>query len=398
MVKIMQEVTIKKDNKITLEEDMHHFLNPKYAFVPVRKGFKLKITNGEYVYKHDILAVSSLGRRVAAPVSGRVIGLKHMNYWNERDVPSLVIENDFKENTKRKRSAKKDWTDCGLSDVIHALDDVSAQYKGVYLSEKLTKAGACLIINAVEVDAYFENKHFLLSTHLEDILETCDLLASILKMKRTYFVLKNTDAGDVNKLMSMLGTYPNINLKLISPAYPNGLAIRQKSILKEDDALVFDVQEIYMINKILHRSSPVTSKLITITGSAVKPRCVIQVKKGSLLSEVFVSNFDFTASEIDVYINGYPYGKKVTDLKFVIDDDIDGVFVDEKSNHESSACLNCGQCIKACPIGLNPKYVFDHDGKVSKEYYETCLDCGLCNYVCPANRDLRSSMMGCDKE
>ena len=390
----MQEVIIKKDSKIVLNKETNMFLNPKFVFLPVEEGFKLKVADNEYVYKNDIVAMNDKGRSITATASGRVLGLKKMDYYDKKDVPSVVIENDFKENIRAKKSAKKYITDYSKKEFLRVLEDTSYRYKGVYLADKFAGVAKEIIINAVEPDPYFGSKRVILKEAGEDILETCDFLGTMLEAEKIYFVLKNTDGEEISRLTSMIGTYPNIELKLVNEAYPNGIGYMQKKILKLPDALVIDLEEVADVFRLLKRERPISSKFITITGSAVHPRAVVRVKLGCLLSEVFVQNFDFTSPKIDVYLNGSLYGKRVDSLKYVVDSQIDGIFIDEEQKYEVSPCLNCGQCSKTCPVGLNPKFVFDHDGKVMPEYYDKCLQCGLCNYVCPANRDLRAFMKG----
>ena len=61
-----------------------------------------------------------------------------------------------------------------------------------------------------------------------------------------------------------------------------------------------------------------------------------------------------------------------------------------------SACLRCGRCVDACPVGLVPS---DLDSYVLLKRYDdfekqgglNCIECGSCTYVCPACRPLTPS-------
>lgn len=390
----MQEVTIKKDDRVVLSEDVKLFLNPKFTFMPIGDGFKLKVKDGDCVYKDDIVAMNSLGRKAISSISGRVLGIKKMDFLSQKNVPCLVVENDFKENIRLKRSAKKYINEYSKDDFLRLLEDTSYFHRRCYASDKFAGTFDDIIINGIDLDPHFKNRYTILRDEIEDILETIDFLADILQAKRVYLVLKNTDSDLISKSTSLLGMYPNIELKLVTDAYPNDNKIIQKKLLKSEGACVIDVEEISEIFRILKRERPNTSKYITVCGTAVKPQAVIRVKYGTLLSEIFVHNFDFIHPKVDVYVNGILYGSKVDSLKIVVDDEIDGIFIAEKSTPVEESCMNCGQCSKACPVGLNPKYVRDHEGKVLPEYYDKCLQCGLCNYVCPANRNLKEFMRG----
>lgn len=393
----MQEVTIKKDSNIKLEEQLFEFLNPKFIFLPVRNGFKLKVRDNEYVYKNDIVAMDSHGHTIHSSVSGRVLGVKVMPFYKEGMLSSLVVENDFKENIRVRKSAKKYINNYTKKELLDVLKDTSLKYKGSYVYEKLDKLEKTILINGVENEPYFGNKNFAFRENLDELLETIDLLGNCLKAPSIILAVKNNEDKLIGDIVNLLGTYPNIKLKLVNDAYPNGMdeVLKKKFTLK--DAVVFDIVEVSLIYDTIKREIPVTEKLITITGNAVNPKAVVKVKMGALLSEVFVTMFNFTEEQVDVYMNGMMSGDLVSSLKVVIDSQVDGVLVMKKTSEEVEQCIKCGLCSKNCPMGLNPKYVYDHEGRVKSEYYDKCIGCGLCNYLCPSNIDLKKIMKECEK-
>jgi len=387
----MQDIVIKKDTSIKIDENAITFLNPKYVFLPIESGFKLKVKDLDYVYKNDIVSMNNSGKMITTSISGRVLGVKDMVYFGNKTIPSLVIENDFKENKRVRKSAKK-YLQYRKKEILNVLDDTSLKSKGRYLADRLRLPHKELVVNGVESEPYFQNKYFALKDNVDTILETIDLLTSEFKFEKTLLVLRNTDSEIITELMNLIGTYPNIELKLINDAYASGLPEVMKENFKLEDALVLGTEEIFDIYNVLKRAMPVTEKFITISGNAVTPSAVIKVKIGTLLSEIFISNFDFTTEEVDVYINGIMKGQLVTTLKYVVDSNIEGLVIQKKTKHTEEPCINCGQCSKNCPKKLNPKYVADHHGKVKSEYTKDCIQCGLCNHVCPSNRDLKGYM------
>ncbi len=57
------------------------------------------------------------------------------------------------------------------------------------------------------------------------------------------------------------------------------------------------------------------------------------------------------------------------------------------------ACIQCGRCIEACPLGLEPDQAsirVEAGRPLETETFGAldCYECGCCTYVCPSERPL----------
>ena len=64
---------------------------------------------------------------------------------------------------------------------------------------------------------------------------------------------------------------------------------------------------------------------------------------------------------------------------------------------EPSACIRCGRCIEACPMGLEPvEAVAAFNNKdfdtLKVRCVDLCVACGSCPYACPAKRPVSQTM------
>ena len=68
------------------------------------------------------------------------------------------------------------------------------------------------------------------------------------------------------------------------------------------------------------------------------------------------------------------------------------LYLSEKATKRgaASACIRCGRCADACPMGLEP-FLLNRLGKAAdmqgleQNAVQDCIECGCCLYSCPAN-------------
>jgi len=67
--------------------------------------------------------------------------------------------------------------------------------------------------------------------------------------------------------------------------------------------------------------------------------------------------------------------------------------IDSGFHGEERACVNCGTCVKVCPVDILPQFAFksivaDEIEEVLEHGLLDCVECGLCSYVCPSKVEL----------
>ena len=70
---------------------------------------------------------------------------------------------------------------------------------------------------------------------------------------------------------------------------------------------------------------------------------------------------------------------------------------DKVSKVESTACINCGRCVEACPSRIVPSRLAvlaerGEEEKFVKMNGLECMECGCCSYVCPAKKQLKQAI------
>ena len=65
----------------------------------------------------------------------------------------------------------------------------------------------------------------------------------------------------------------------------------------------------------------------------------------------------------------------------------------EEAKEESAICIRCGKCVEACPMYLQPLYLYRYENVGDMKMLDAfhlmdCMECGCCAYVCPGKLPL----------
>jgi len=361
---------IKQDKKLMVNKQILNYLNPDYVYIPYSKEYKLHVRSNDLINKEDILLMTKDNKYIYSPISGRVLGAATMQSGLEK-IKTVVIENDFKEKTKKISGSKKYLNEYTKAEVLKLISDFNA-YRGKF-------KGNIMVINGIDYEPYVSTNSYIISQYTNEILETIDALYSIFNIEKCNFAIKNNDSDNVFELVNHIGTYPNISLRLMPDLYPLGLKevlIKELNLeTKKHDVIYLTIQDVYAIYNVLKKKRPITEKLITVSGDKLSKQKVVNVKIGSTIKDIIGNNFKIVDDNYKIIINGLLGGYEIDNLNFIITPDIESIFINSIENSKERACINCGMCHTRCPYECDPK---------NNRFMRKCISCGVCSYVCSA--------------
>ena len=220
----------------------------------------------------------------------------------------------------------------------------------------------------------------------KEILKLIDDLKKILSLENSILAIKNTNVKGIKKVKSISGVYPDLKVMLLPDKYLMSIPDNLTDYLNipMENTLILTTNEIYELNEVLKGKS-ISEKYITISGNALKKSLIIKTKIGVSLKEIIQNFLKITTNDYEVYENGYLQGVKIKDLnKVVITHKTRCIVINKKEAKEQTECINCGACMKICPVYINVKKCYRQ-----KLMSHRCLGCGLCDYICPANLALK---------
>ena len=363
----MRLIKIDKDENIKYNKEIKAYLNPDYIYVPIEDGANILVRNHDEINLDTILCEKD-GIVSLSSVSGKVIGLKNM-YVNKNLTKCIVVENNFREDGKLIKSKRR-------IDNIAKEEFVNLIRKYTNINEDFNSNN--LIVSAIDYEIYEMVLSKLINSYADDILDTIDAIVKILDIKKCILAIKDNDSDNVVSLLNLIGTYPNIQLKLMPDLYPVGnKQILSKELMGKEKTIFLDVSDILNILNILRKGKPLCYKYVTFSGNKINKSVVLKVKLGTNIKEIIANNFKIIDDDYHLVVNGLLSGYELNSLDTIITEEVRSVFITSAITDKETKCLNCGLCVKHCPVGANPRTGYKMD---------KCIKCGLCHYVCPANR------------
>lgn len=205
-----------------------------------------------------------------------------------------------------------------------------------------------------------------------------------------------TGAGDC-KLVSAQGSSAALegcSVTQVPAVYPNSVhaLVIKAATGKEmpDDVLCVDAHTCYRIGQALQTGMPVTEVLLSVEGK------IVQAKVGQPVKEVLDAAGVTVNEHDDVILGGPMRGESVQNLTEGVPKDAYAVTVVRAGEFPpvtDEPCLNCGNCIAACPARIQPNMIaryaeFKKYGDTRGYGIDYCFECGLCGFWCTARRPL----------
>lgn len=107
-----------------------------------------------------------------------------------------------------------------------------------------------------------------------------------------------------------------------------------------------------------------------------------------------------------VVYGGSMMGKTISSKNITVNKATAGILFltkDELFVRNTTDCINCGKCVKVCPVKIPPVLIERNylDGKINmckKLKALHCIECGCCSYVCPSERYIHENIQKAKRE
>lgn len=359
-----------KDNDF--ESTLCEFLDPDLVYVPYDKSYKLCIRDGDKICFNDAILKSD-SNTIYSPISGEIKGATRMICDGEYK-PCIVIENDFEERKRNITYSKRNlrlYDKLEASGLIKSYTDISEAIEG-----------ETLIISGFDKDPFEHVCSSIICENTDNLLECIDAFISIFGFHKCFLAVNSGDSDVVSSLVNYIGTYPNIDLRLMPSEYPLGFKdILVKELVsnnKLDKGICFlSVSEVMEIYHALKKRRPSDKSYVYIKAPNSKGKS-FHVKNSSSFKDI-INRYYGSFDDKRIVINGLMSGYEIKNLDGVVTPKVRSIFLIDKAHIKEEECINCGLCNMVCPMGCDPLLNYKMD---------KCIKCGLCTYMCPSKREV----------
>ncbi len=386
---------------------LHHIGAPA---VPVVKP-------GDKVYVGTLIGEASgyVSSPVHSSVSGTVKKIEKLLNSAGKEIDAVLIESDG-EMTPDPEIGKPEISDfASFSAAVRASGLVGLGGAGFPTAVKLDAIGKCvitrLVINGAECEPYITSDNRTMLDRTDSIKNGVEILSKFCDFKEIVFGVEKNKPSAIAKLVKTFAENKKVRVETLPSTYPQGaekiliynttrLIVPEGGLPADVGVVVMNVTTLAFLGEYFNTGMPLVEKTITVDGSAAAAPMNVTAPIGTSIRELI----DFaggTSAELGKILLGGPMmGVAVYSDTHPVLKTTNAVTLMSRAEakaKEQTACIHCGRCVSACPMGLQPTYYARALGisdkremceRLEEEKIGLCIECGSCSFVCPAKRPL----------
>lgn len=266
----------------------------------------------------------------------------------------------------------------------------------------------CLILNAAECEPYLTSDFRIMLEKADEIVIGGAIMQMVLGGCRCVIGIEENKPeaiGAMRKSVARLGI-KDMEVMPLKKKYPQGgekqlidavmhRQVKSGGLPISVGAVVQNVATALAVYEAVQKNKPLITNTLTVTGDClpVDRQHNYLFRIGMPLSYIaeYAGGVPDTAAKI---VSGGPMmGKAISNLDACTVKGSSSILylsAPATLRKAESACIRCGKCAAACPMGLEPfllnrLYKAQDTDALEKNAAQDCIECGCCLYACPAH-------------
>ncbi len=405
--------------QLSAEQAIEHLPMPPLLHIPLQQHIGAAaeplVRRGDMVKKGQRLARNqgAISAPVHAPTSGRIMGVGGYpaHHPSGLSVRTITLKPD----------GEDEWTD--QLDPVHApfslsLEEIAQRVadagivgmggatfpSAVKLNLRKRYALHTLVINGAECEPYLTCDDRLMREKSAEVLDGVRLMARALGVDRILVAIENNKPQAQAAMRHAAEAHDQVSVVGLPTRYPMGSEkhLVQTLIGKETPArgltadmgvVVHNVATALAVHDALYHGWPLISRVMTITGGAIREPKNLRVPLGTPLTHLIDYCGGYSQQPTRLISGGPMMGQPLPSTRVPAVKGSNGLLAltaDESENGDEMPCIRCASCVTACPCGLVPLEMAAHiragglDNSVKLGLLD-CIACGSCSYACPSH-------------
>ncbi len=259
-----------------------------------------------------------------------------------------------------------------------------------------------LIINGCECEPYLTCDDRLMQERTSEVMDGIRLLSQALYGPETIIAIEENKPEAIRMMREACKNFGNIRVMAMPTRYPmgsekqlieyiTGRQVPSGKLSADIGVMVHNVATAYAVEQAIRHGRPLTHRVVTVAGEAVKRPGNYEVPIGMLISELL--EFCGLKEEPARLLMGGPMmGQSLPHTNIPITKGCNGILAMSKaevSNRQEHPCIRCASCVDACPMGLSPLTMSallkrDKLDEAVGIGLKECILCGSCSFACPS--------------
>lgn len=375
---------------------------------PEKVLFRPLVQVGDEVARNQVIGRSTLGNCLHSPLSGRVREIRPLWSATSHHVPAVVIERSDAAPLTPAQSLAQSGVELASATRVELMKagGVTSPWTtpGINDSEtdlKLYPDIKHLVLVGVNQEPTVFNYELLLQENVEDVRTALRRLQEIAPHAEATLLVGGDRAawakqalGDVIRIVGLPAAYRQRIRRVVIPRL-TGVDVLAAEAFRSRGIAVVTVEQALAALAALS-GHPFIRKTVTLAGTGLDAPVTVRAAVGTSARYLLESQGLEVPLGGRVIMGGPLRGMAQFSADTPLSKFENGVYLLDSEHLPSEVnltCINCGQCARACPVGLQVHLLgrlveFGQLVETPRFHPHACLDCGLCAFVCPAHRPL----------
>ena len=413
------------ENKLSCAKPIEVLPLPDVVTIPLAQHIGApavaKVAKGDRVLTGQLIAEagSFMSANIHSPISGTVTAVDMV--VNGQGLRQMMITikregDDWAEGIDRSDALVKV---CPFSaqEIIAKIKDAGIVGMGGATFPTHTKISSgigkvdTVIINGAECEPYITGDHRAMLERPAEIIGGCCYLAKMFGVSKVVIGVEDNKKNGIEALNKVIAEqkapvvveslrcrYPQGGEKQLCQAI-TGKQVPPGGLPANIGCAVFNINTTIAIYHAIKDGMPVVRKVVTVSGSGVVEPKNLECPIGTPVSLLFDACGGLKDETFKLIAGGPMMGMAQASADFPVAKGTGAVLAfaaNENKVSEDPTCIRCGRCVEACPMHLEPLYLYLYVQKNRIEDLEAahvmdCIECGACSYICPGRLHLTHS-------